>query len=185
MVLVLVDSHVRLACISCGPSLPLVATAIAATKLAPANFTANHPRVWPLIANLDGLFAVFQESLVAQYDAYDTVARPKLKQVSQVGVVVVGQQDTCVLFVSPFLHLLSTSQCVAHSALLVHQLTQFNGMCLAAVIILVIVPISMKVRLAVSVQCPGRRCCQSSIAFPTRFVRVSTPQLTWGVPHPS
>jgi hypothetical protein len=62
-------------------TLPDTWPALAATKLAPANFTADHPRVWPLMANIDGLYAIFKTSLEAQYDAYETEAKPKLKDV--------------------------------------------------------------------------------------------------------
>ncbi len=66
-------------------TLPDTWPALAATKLAPANFTADHPRVWPLMANIDGLYAIFKTSLEAQYDAYETEAKPKLKNVVLVG----------------------------------------------------------------------------------------------------
>jgi hypothetical protein len=155
-------------------TLPDTWPALAATKLAPANFTADHPRVWPLMANIDGLYAIFKTSLEAQYDAYETEAKPKLKDVVLVrgsllpamcGRAFVAHPDialcvrvsacvcVCVCVCAPRGIDACACRVTGHLctplprlATLVWQLTQFNGLCLAGVILLIILPISIKVR---------------------------------------
>ena len=134
---------------------PRGAAGIAATKLSQGAFTDDNQSVWFLTHNVDNLAFMLETAFLVAYDSYDDIAMPKLRQLDWVrGAGWEGVPHATMVLPGPVCCDRDTfdrcccnpnTLCRACPTLFAPQLTQLNAMIIGGVIVIIIVPISVKV----------------------------------------
>ena len=65
-------------------TVPCLHAGVAASKLSAGNFTDSNRSVWFLMHNTESLVGLMESAFLIEYDSYNDVAKPKLRQLDWV-----------------------------------------------------------------------------------------------------